>query len=61
MPSGMENFKKVKNFFIDLKIEKSERDRTPIITCGSDIVCVGTLRTDNRYTCGDNAVYLKIF
>ncbi|KNZ68880.1 tRNA(Ile)-lysidine synthetase [Thermincola ferriacetica] len=48
-PLGMKGTKKLKDFFIDLKIPVAERDRYPVITAGDDIVCVGRLRIDERW------------
>ena len=49
IPLGMTGHKKIKDFFIDLKIPSGARARIPILTWGNDIVWVCGLRTDNRY------------
>lgn len=40
VPLGMKGSKKLKDFFIDLKIPKDERDRIPLICFGSEIAWV---------------------
>jgi tRNA(Ile)-lysidine synthase len=39
-PYGMEGHKKLKKYFIDLKIPAFERNRIPLLTCGQDIYAV---------------------
>ncbi len=48
-PAGMSGRKKLKDYFIDEKIPRSERDKTPIITSGADIVCIVGYRRDRRF------------
>jgi tRNA(Ile)-lysidine synthase len=53
-PSGMRGSKKLQDFFVDLKIPKSERHRTPIIVDEKNrILAISTLRVAR------NAGYLK--
>jgi tRNA(Ile)-lysidine synthase len=48
-PLGMDGRKKLKNFFIDLKIPRSERSRIPLIISGGDICWVAGWRIDERF------------
>ena len=48
IPLGMSGHKKVKDFFIDLKIPASDRLRTPILLQGNDIVWICGYRIDER-------------
>ena len=43
-PLGMGGRVKLKNFFIDLKVPRENRDSVPIVTCGDDIVWVAGYR-----------------
>ena len=47
-PSGSYGSKKLKDFFIDLKIPRSERDRIPIIANPDHILWVAGYRVDER-------------
>jgi tRNA(Ile)-lysidine synthase len=49
VPMGMKGHKKVKNFFIDLKIPSEERALTPVLTSGEDIVWICGYRIDERF------------
>jgi tRNA(Ile)-lysidine synthase len=49
MPLGMAGMKKLKDFFIDLKIPKSLRDSIPILTDDKNIIWVVGYRIDDRY------------
>jgi tRNA(Ile)-lysidine synthase len=53
MPLGMDGRKKLKNFFIDLKIPRSERARIPLLISGGDICWVAGWRIDERFKIGD--------
>lgn len=48
-PIGMEGTKKLKNFFIDEKVPKEERDFIPLIVTGEDIVWVLGHRISEKY------------
>jgi len=48
-PLGMKGSKKLKNFFIDLKISSSERDNIPLICFGDDIAWVVGYRISEKY------------
>jgi tRNA(Ile)-lysidine synthase len=55
--------KKLKEFFIDEKIPRNQRDRVPIITVGEEILWVGGIRPDNRWRVSDHTnrfLHLKI-
>jgi tRNA(Ile)-lysidine synthase len=49
VPLGMTGHKKVKDFFIDLKVPSEERVVTPILTSGDDIVWICGYRIDERF------------
>lgn len=49
-PFGMKGSKKVKDFFIELKIERERRDLVPLVVDNSDhIVWIAGLRADERF------------
>jgi tRNA(Ile)-lysidine synthase len=49
IPLGMESPKKLKNFFIDLKIPRAERLRIPLVISGDAICWVAGWRIDERF------------
>ncbi len=49
IPFGMNNKKKLKNFFIDSKVEKDKRELIPLILTGEEILLVGDLRGSNLF------------
>jgi tRNA(Ile)-lysidine synthase len=49
VPLGMKGPKKLKNFFIDLKIPRAERLKIPLVISGNDICWVAGLRIDERF------------
>lgn len=49
VPLGMNNFKKVKDFFIDEKVPLFLRNKVPVFTSGDEIIWLGGLRIDNRF------------
>lgn len=53
IPHGMMGSKKVKDFFIDEKIPKEERDRIPIIVDEENILWIVGYRTSNIYRITD--------
>lgn len=49
-PFGMKaGFKKLSDFFIDLKMSKRDKERQPVLTDGENIICLPGLRIDDRY------------
>jgi tRNA(Ile)-lysidine synthase len=52
MPLGIDGRKKLKNFFIDLKIPRSERSKIPLVISGGDICWVAGWRIDERFKIG---------
>ncbi len=48
IPLGLAGFKKLKDFFIDEKVSKFDRDKIPIFTDANKIIWVGGMRIDNR-------------
>jgi tRNA(Ile)-lysidine synthase len=49
IPFGMSGHRKLKDFFIDLKIPSEARARVPIMTYQNNIIWVCGLRIDDRY------------
>lgn len=53
-PFGMNNSKKIKDFFIDEKIALDERDKIPIITDQEgNVIWIAGYRADNRFRVDD--------
>jgi tRNA(Ile)-lysidine synthase len=48
-PLGMEHSRKLKDFFIDLKIPVRDRSRIPLLVSEGRIACLCGLRVDNRF------------
>ena len=53
VPLGMKGSRKVKDFFIDMKLPSRERAAVPILTSGGRIVWVCGLRKDDRFKIND--------
>jgi tRNA(Ile)-lysidine synthase len=49
MPLGMKGHKKLKDFFVDLKVPLEQRRSTPILFCGDTPVWVCGFRIDDRF------------
>ncbi len=54
MPIGMDKYKKLKNFFIDNKVDRYKRDFVPIITDDEEIIWVVGYRLSNKYIIDEN-------
>lgn len=48
-PSGMTGKKKLKDFFIDNKVPRDDRDSIPLIACGSEILWIVGIRTSENF------------
>ncbi|MDP8231513.1 MAG: tRNA lysidine(34) synthetase TilS [Candidatus Zophobacter franzmannii] len=62
-PYGMKGEKKLKDFFIDEKVPKFDRDRIPIVTNGDKIIWVCGQRIDDKFKVrsdSKNIIMLKI-
>lgn len=53
MPYGMNEFKKLKNYFIDEKIPRFLRYKIPIFLCNGEIMWIGGMRVDERFKVRD--------
>ncbi|MBW2040225.1 MAG: tRNA lysidine(34) synthetase TilS [Deltaproteobacteria bacterium] len=53
IPLGMKGRKKLKEFFIDLKIPRTQRGKIPLVTSGADICWVVDWRIDERFKVGE--------
>lgn len=61
MPSGMQNFKKLKDFFIDEKVAKNERDRMALVCDSEKILWIAGMRMDQRALPGPQSThYLQV-
>jgi tRNA(Ile)-lysidine synthase len=49
MPFGMKGHKKLKDFFVDLKVPLEQRHSTPILCCDDALVWVCGFRIDDRF------------
>ncbi len=47
-PLGTQGSKKIKDFFIDLKIPRIERKQVPLVLCGDQIAWIAGLRVDEK-------------
>jgi tRNA(Ile)-lysidine synthase len=52
-PIGMKNRKKLKDFFINQKIDKYTRNILPIVVNDDRIVCVGNIRMSDEFKISD--------
>ncbi len=49
MPLGMDQFKKISDFLIDLKVPLVDKDKVYVLTSNNEIVWVVGMRIDNRF------------
>ncbi|MEQ7798754.1 tRNA lysidine(34) synthetase TilS [Pedobacter sp. ASV1-7] len=62
MPLGMDNFKKLSDFFIDEKVPVSEKGRIPILVNGNgEIIWIAGWRQDNRYKLTESTRRVAVF
>ena len=60
-PAGMDGRKKLKTFFIDLKLPRVDRARVPILECAGEIAWVMGYRQDRRFIEGPSSKkFLKV-
>ncbi|MCX7715720.1 MAG: tRNA lysidine(34) synthetase TilS [Clostridia bacterium] len=61
-PTGMDGRKKLKDFFIDNKIPRCQRDTIPILTNGENILWVMGYRADRRFLAkyGERSIMITI-
>lgn len=52
-PLGLTGSKKLKDFFIDYKIDRNERDRIPLVCDGDEIIWIVGLRISEKYKITD--------
>jgi tRNA(Ile)-lysidine synthase len=60
-PIGMEGKKKLKDYFIDCKIPRDERDKIGIFTIDDEIAWIVGKRRDRRFTADSIGIRLKLF
>ncbi len=53
-PFGMQGTKKLKDFFIDLKVPRHQRDYVPLVATEDDILWVVGYRINEKYKCTDS-------
>jgi len=53
MPYGMNDYKRLKNYFIDEKIPQFLRYRIPIFLCKGEVMWIGGMRVDERFKVRD--------
>jgi tRNA(Ile)-lysidine synthase len=49
IPFGMKGHRKLKNFFVDLKVPLEERYSTPVLCCDDNVAWVCGFRIDDRF------------
>ena len=59
-PSGMTGTKRLKDYFIDAKVDREIRLRTPVVCCGSDIILLAGRRRSERFRPAPGEKQLKI-
>ena len=48
-PLGLKGSKKLQDYFTDIKLERWERERVPLVVRGKDIVWIAGHRLDDRW------------
>ncbi len=59
-PVGMNGTKKLKEFFVDEKVPREQREKIPIISINDKIAAVSDMRTDKHYVYGKNKINFKV-
>lgn len=49
IPLGMRGFKKLSDFYTDLKLDNAAKESQPVLLCNGNIICLPGLRSDHRY------------
>jgi tRNA(Ile)-lysidine synthase len=57
---GMNGTKKLKEFFVDEKVPREQREKIPIISINDKIAAVSDMRTDKHYVYGKNKINFKV-
>jgi len=61
-PLGMNNFKKLSDFFIDEKVPLSDKERVPVLVNGNgEIIWIAGWRQDDRYKLTESTRHVTIF
>ena len=58
IPFGMKGRKKLSDFFTDLKLSRREKESTPILRSGSEIVWVIGHRLDDRFCVSSSTTHV---
>lgn len=59
-PQGMNGRKKIKDYFIDLKIPRDERTVTGIVTVNGEIACIIAKRYDKRFVFKEKGIKITL-
>lgn len=63
-PLGMTGRKKLQNFFVDAKVKREQRDHTPLICLGSEVIWVIGFRISEKYKIQSHTkriIWLEVF
>jgi len=60
-PSGMNGTRKLKDFFMDMKLARTERDKIPLIVNDDDIIWVVGIRSSDKYRKDNNSKEVVYF
>ena len=61
IPSGMKGSRKLKDFFMDLKLQRDKRDKIPLIVNDDDIIWVVGIRSSDKYIKDNNSKEVVYF